>query len=646
LTAVSANLSSLVTGETYHYRLVAVNGFGTVYGTDMTVTTGATPPTVTTNAATSIGNFTAQLNGTVTANNQTTTVTFEYGLTASYGNTVAGVPGTLTGTSPTAVLANISGLEYNTTYHFRCVGASYPGTTYGADQVFTTLCPTPMQPGAITGPISICQGTTGNVYSVAAITYATNYIWTVPTGGTIVAGAGTNSITVNYSSSAVSGDVTVTGANVCGSGPSSTLAVTINPIPVPTITGADPACIGASYTYTTESGMSGYVWTVSAGGQITAGAGTNAVTIQWNTTGNKTVTVTYTSTFGCAAAAPTSKNVFVDARPTPTIAGSTAMCANSGYYLYTTEQGFSNYVWSLSGGGNIVSGQGTYQIEVNWNMPGNRTVSVNYENASGCAATAPATFAVTVLGRPGFAGWINGTEELCAGTTGVEYSVDPIMNATGYDWTVPTGATIVAGANTNVITVDFSLNAASGQVTVIGTNNCGEGLSGSELDVTVNPIPATPVVTVGADYLLSSSAPDGNQWYFEGSMIPDATGQEYQATEEGYYWTIVTLNGCTSGESNHVQILFVGLDELNGSKFTIYPIPNNGQFTVSITTTSDRSFDIKVFNSQGAKVYERLNVRVNGKSQQVIDLGDAPAGIYTLLLQEQESQVIRKILVK
>lgn len=644
--AVSAYLSSLISGQTYNYRIVAMNEQGTTYGSNMTFTTGANPPTVTTNAATNIGNFTAQLNGTVNANGQSTTVTFQWGLNTSYGNTINATPGTVTGNNPTAVLANLSGLEYNTTYHFRCVGSSTPGTTYGADQVFTTLCPSPLQPGAITGPTSACQGTTGHVYTVPVITYATSYIWTVPAGGTIVAGAGTNSITVDYSTSAASGNVTVTGANVCGNGPTATLAVTLNPIPVPTISGADPACVGASYNYTTQSGMSGYVWTVSAGGQITAGAGTSAVTIQWTTTGNKTITVTYTSQFGCPAAAPVSKNVFVDGLPTPTIAGSNMMCANSGLYVYTTEEGFFDYNWTISGGGNIVSGQGTYQIEVNWTFPGNRTVSVNYENASGCAATAPATFAVTVMGRPGFAGWISGTDELCAGTTGVVYSVDPIQNATGYEWTVPDGAMIVSGENTPEITVDFSLSAVSGEVTVIGTNNCGYGLMGSSFDVTVYPIPPAPVVTVGADYLLSSSAPEGNQWYFEGDPIPDATEQTYQATEEGYYWTVVTLNGCVSEESNHVQILFVGMGEFEGGSFTIYPIPNNGQFHVSIVTTSEKTFEIKVLNSQGTVVYERSNVQVNGKSQLLIDLGDVPAGIYTLLMKNNDNQAIRKILVK
>ena len=68
------------------------------------------------------------------------------------------------------------------------------------------------------------------------------------------------------------------------------------------------------------------------------------------------------------------------------------------------------------------------------------------------------------------------------------YSIVPIVNATSYNWTVPPGASIVTGSNTNSITVDFLNNAVSGNVTVYGVNFCGNGPS-SQLPVTVNAMP-------------------------------------------------------------------------------------------------------------------------------------------------------------
>ena len=64
--------------------------------------------------------------------------------------------------------------------------------------------------------------------------------------------------------------------------------------------------------YTTEAGMANYVWTVSAGGTITAGGGPNdnSVTVTWGASGARTVSVSYTGTNGCPSLV-TVKNVTV-----------------------------------------------------------------------------------------------------------------------------------------------------------------------------------------------------------------------------------------------------------------------------------------------------------------------------------------------
>jgi hypothetical protein len=77
--------------------------------------------------------------------------------------------------------------------------------------------------------------------------------------------------------------------------------------------------------------------------------------------------------------------------------------------------------------------------------------------------------------QPSTASAITGTATVCQGQTGVIYSTPIIGNATGYVWSLPTGAIIVTGINTNSITVNFSSTAISGNITVYGTNACGNG---------------------------------------------------------------------------------------------------------------------------------------------------------------------------
>lgn len=98
----------------------------------------AQPPTVTTLPATSIYSLGATLNGTVNANTLLTTVSFDWGLTTFYGNTIDATPSSVTGTTDTPVLADLSGLTPNKTYHFRVKASNAAGLTTGADLTFTT----------------------------------------------------------------------------------------------------------------------------------------------------------------------------------------------------------------------------------------------------------------------------------------------------------------------------------------------------------------------------------------------------------------------------------------------------------------------------------------------------------------------------
>jgi len=118
VTSVSAPITGLQPYTTYHFQVCRDNAGGTSNGNDMTFTTSAIVPAVVTNFASAVGITTATLNGTVTAYNAPTTVTFQWGATASYGNTVNGTPGTVTGMNPTAVSANLTGLTINSNLPF------------------------------------------------------------------------------------------------------------------------------------------------------------------------------------------------------------------------------------------------------------------------------------------------------------------------------------------------------------------------------------------------------------------------------------------------------------------------------------------------------------------------------------------------
>ena len=146
---------------------------------------------------------------------------------------------------------------------------------------------------------------------------------------------------------------------------------------MPGITGSFSACVNSTgNVYYTEAGMLNYVWSISAGGTITSGEGTNTVNVTWNTTGAQSIGVSYANiikdAFGCTAASPTIENVFVNPLPDPTISGSASVCDLSAI-VYTTQPGMTNYIWSVTGG-TITGGGGLTNntATVTWNGVGAR----------------------------------------------------------------------------------------------------------------------------------------------------------------------------------------------------------------------------------------------------------------------------------
>jgi hypothetical protein len=134
--SVSASLTSLKPGTTYHYRFVATSTAGTGHGADGILTTSSVPAAVT-GSATAVTTTSATLNGTVDPSGRPTTWYFEYGTSTSYG-TKTPVKDAGSGAGAVAVAASVTGLKTGRTYHFRLVATNDAGTSRGSDQSFLT----------------------------------------------------------------------------------------------------------------------------------------------------------------------------------------------------------------------------------------------------------------------------------------------------------------------------------------------------------------------------------------------------------------------------------------------------------------------------------------------------------------------------
>ncbi len=142
--SVSAVLSSLSVGTTYHYRIVAENEAGTTTGPDEVFTTVPSAP-VDSTYATGVTATEAVLRAQINPLGNDTHYYFQYGTQPCQSSPAActdipAPPGEDigSGTEDAQGEAKLSGLIPGTVYHYRIIDSNSLGTTEGPEQTFTT----------------------------------------------------------------------------------------------------------------------------------------------------------------------------------------------------------------------------------------------------------------------------------------------------------------------------------------------------------------------------------------------------------------------------------------------------------------------------------------------------------------------------
>jgi SMP-30/Gluconolactonase/LRE-like region len=169
---VTAELSGLAPGTTYHYRLRGINAEGSNLSDDRTFTT--TPlPSISDEAVFNVDHDSAAVHAWINPNGEETTYQFEYGPTVAYGSVNPTRPASI-GSSheKEVVIAQLDGLASATTYHYRVVARTGGGVSLGRDRRFTThgrpCCdaappapPAGSDPGSAVGPGNVAVTPTG-----------------------------------------------------------------------------------------------------------------------------------------------------------------------------------------------------------------------------------------------------------------------------------------------------------------------------------------------------------------------------------------------------------------------------------------------------------------------------------------------------
>jgi hypothetical protein len=147
---------------------------------------------------------------------------------------------------------------------------------------------------------------------------------------------------------------------------------------------------------------------------------------------------------------------------------------------------------------------------------------------------------VTLLSIPAVPGAITGNTGPCQGAT-ADYSIAPVPGANSYNWTVPSGASILSGQTTTSISVGWG--NTSGNVTVTAANSCGNSAA-SQLAVNLTNMPAVPGAITGPTSVCAGAVAT-----FSVPLVPGVTNN----------WTVPFSSTIMSGQgTNEIQVQWGG----------------------------------------------------------------------------------------
>lgn len=269
-----------------------------------------------------------------------------------------------------------------------CTGAS------AARTLSTSLSAKPTAPAAINGVTTVCTG--NYTYSIAAVTNATSYSWSLPANASLLSGQGSTSIVVSYTGSFVSGNISVTASNCAGTSTAKTLAITKTPKAPAAIAGpVYNICVsttGIVYSIAAIPGAVNYTWVVT-GGTIISGQGTVAITVDFPASFT-TATIKVAANTACATGLFKTLKVYQAPNKPAAITGSTLVCPGVNYtYSTAVVAGVNTYTWTAPAGWTIVNGQGTNTVTV---TAGTVAGILKVEAGNGCKISAARTLAINM----------------------------------------------------------------------------------------------------------------------------------------------------------------------------------------------------------------------------------------------------------
>lgn len=279
-----------------------------------------------------------------------------------------------------------------------------------------------------------------------------------------------------------------------------------------------------------------------------------------------------------------SGNATAEVIPVPsgiaTVSGNNEVCYNASSVQFTATNilNADEYIWTVPKGVVPVSGSLTTSsstIELDFSQ-GAESGLIQVQGSNLCGTgTLSSGLSLDIIDSPAITDAITGSEIVCAGSTGIVYSVPDQGDDVSYIWSLPNGATSggVSGetrTTNNEITVNYSTSASSSTIEVAGSNECLDRSESISKDITVRQVPAQPTSLTGPESFCAESTdleftaddiPDIDEYAWE---IPDSfTAQDGTLDESTdlYFTSGPTITVTAGSNTGLMSIKAAGIND-------------------------------------------------------------------------------------
>ena len=383
-------------------------------------------------------------------------------------------------------------------------------------------------PNVISGPANACiylgQGTA--TYKINAIVNATSYLWTTTAGINIIGSNIDTTLTVQYSSSFVSGSISIVSKNSCTNTTSTARTLNISksvPTAPTTIIGAVDVCsafsgsssLPVTYKVNKVTNATSYQWTLPTGASIAAYGDSsidvlfsssfvsgNIVVTSVSPCGNSTTSRSLTVYKRVAATPAAIQKSFV-----PNVLAVTNVCGyDTQTYRINKVTYATSYNWTMKNGTKATIthlnplGANDTAVLVTF-LSGYTIDSLQVQSVTACSISAVKLVALTkILASPtvatvvastgNFAPCIGNSVNYIATSTTPSSTQSPIAV---FRWTMPNKAIIIAATSDSAtITVRFDVGYTGGSIGVKGQTACGvQGTAKSTMLRYATPTPSS-----------------------------------------------------------------------------------------------------------------------------------------------------------